>query len=99
MKRLFLSVVLFAGGSACTSAADFEPPVRLMAGGAAIRVENPGYAAPCWADLRGDGKSYLLVGQFADGKIQVFEHLNAEKFAPGKWLKAEGQIAEVPGVW
>ena len=70
-----------------------------MAGGAAIRVENPGYAAPCWADLRGDGKSYLLVGQFADGKIQVFEHLNAEKFAPGKWLKAEGQIAEVPGVW
>lgn len=99
MKRLFLSVVLLAGGSACSSGADFEPPVRLMAGGAAIRVESPGYAAPGWADLHGDGKNYLLVGQFNDGKIQVFEHLKGEKFAPGAWLKAEGQIAEVPGVW
>src|SRR5262245_4738357 len=44
--------------------ADFELPVRLRAGEAAIRVQSPGYAAPCLADLNGDGKMHLLVGQF-----------------------------------
>jgi hypothetical protein len=79
--------------------ADFEPPVRLMAGDAAIRVESPGWAAPAWVDLNGDGRMNLLVGQFSRGKIRVFEHLDAEKFAPGNWLQAEGNVAEVPGVW
>ncbi|MGH7138537.1 MAG: hypothetical protein ACREHD_22540 [Pirellulales bacterium] len=81
------------------SAADFELPVRLKAGMTALRAESPGFAAPCWADLKGNGKSYLLVGQFHDGKIQVFKHVEAEKFAPGEWLQAEGNVAEVPGVW
>jgi hypothetical protein len=78
---------------------DFERPVRLRAGDAGIRVESPGYAAPCWADIHGDGKMCLLVGQFRQGKIRVFQHLDAEKFAPGEWLEAEGEVAEVPGVW
>lgn len=102
MKRVLLSALLpallFSGGGAC-GAADFEPPVRLMAGDAAVRVESPGYAAPCWADLRGDGQNHLLVGQFNDGKIRVFKHLGGSKFAPGEWLQAEGKPAEVPGVW
>jgi hypothetical protein len=99
MKRLLLSVVLIGGSAGLCSAADFEPPVRLMSGNAAIRVEGPGYAAPCWADLHGDGKMHLLVGQFNQGKIRVFKHLGEEKFAPGNWLQAEGKVAEVPGVW
>jgi hypothetical protein len=99
MQRLLLSALLLGAGTACCSAADFEPPVRLKAGKAAIRVESPGYAAPCWADVNGDGKMHLLVGQFKKGKIRVFKHLNAEKFAPGEWLQAEGDVAEVPGVW
>jgi hypothetical protein len=99
MKRLLLSALLLASGTAWCSAADFQPPVRLKAGDAAIRVESPGYAAPCWADLQGDGKAHLLVGQFAKGKIRVFKHLGGEQFAPGKWLQAEGKVAEVPGVW
>ena len=72
MNRIFLSALLCGGGAALCSAADFEPPVRLMAGNSAIRVESPGYAAPCWADINGDGKMHLLVGQFNDGKIRVF---------------------------
>src|SRR5262245_3666149 len=44
--------------------ADFEPPVRLMAGDSAVRVESPGWAAPAWVDLKGDGRMQLLVGQF-----------------------------------
>ena len=99
MKRLLLSALLFGGGTAFCSAADFEPPVRLKAGAASIRVESPGYAAPCWADLKGDGTKLLLVGQFHQGKIQVFKHLGGEKFAPGNWLQAQGKVAEVPGVW
>ena len=99
MKRLLLSALLLGGGTAFCSAADFEPPVRLKAGNAAIRVESPGYAAPCWADINSDGKKHLLVGQFNQGKIRVFKHQDAEKFAPGTWLQAEGKVAEVPGVW
>jgi hypothetical protein len=99
MRRLLFSLLLFGGSTAFSSAADFEPPVRLKAGEAAVRVEMPGYAAPCWADVDGDGKKELLVGQFNQGKIRVFKHLGADKFAPGDWLKAEGKVAEVPGVW
>jgi hypothetical protein len=99
MRRLLLSAFLIAGSAAASSAADFAPPVRLKAGDAAIRVESPGYAAPGWADLDGDGKKELLVGQFRQGKIQVFQYEGAAKFAPGKWLEAEGKVAEVPGVW
>jgi hypothetical protein len=99
MKRLLLSALLLGGSTAFCSAADFEPPVRLKAGDAAVRVENPGYAAPCWADVDGDGKKELLVGQFNQGKIRVFKHLGADKFAPGTWLQADGKVAEVPGVW
>jgi hypothetical protein len=80
-------------------AVEFEKPVRMEAGGAAIRVESPGYAAPCWADIDHDGKKDLLVGQFSGGKIQVFKNLGDGKLAPGEWLKAEGSVAEVPGVW
>ena len=97
MKRHFLSMLLLGAGTAFSNAAEFEPPIRLKAGEAAIRVESPGFAAPCLANV--NGKSQLLVGQFNQGKIQIFEHLGAASFAPGKWLVAEGTVAEVPGVW
>jgi hypothetical protein len=106
MKRLFLSTLVLGGLAALAGAsppggkpAAFENPVRLMAGDTAIRVEAPGYACPCWADLKGDGKMQLLVGQFAKGKIRVFKHLDGAKFEPGEWLQADGKVAEVPGVW
>ncbi|HVA50938.1 MAG TPA: hypothetical protein VNH11_31640 [Pirellulales bacterium] len=97
MKRQLFSMLLLAAGTANSNAAEFEPPVRLKAGETAIRVESPGLAAPCWANVK--GKIQLFVGQFNQGKIQVFEHLDAQNFAPGKWLEAEGSVAEVPGVW
>ena len=99
MNQLMLSALLFGGSSAVCSAADFHTPVRLTAAGTAIRVESPGYAAPCWADIDGDGKKDLLVGQFNQGKIRVFKNLGAGKLGAGDWLKADGKVAEVPGVW
>ena len=41
----------------------------------------------------------LLVGQFNQGKIRVFNHLGGQQFGPGKWLQAGGKDAEIPGVW
>ncbi len=80
-------------------AADFDTPVRMAAEGESVKVEAPGYAAPCWADVDGDGKKDLLVGQFHDGKIKVYKNLGSGKLAKGEWLQADGQVAVVPGVW
>jgi hypothetical protein len=99
MKRVLLAALLPVCGAALCGAAEFERPVRLKADGVAVRVERPGYAAPCWADIDGDGKKDLLVGQFNGGKIRVFKNLGAGKLAKGTWLQADGKAAEVPGVW
>jgi hypothetical protein len=99
MKQQLLATLGLLGCTALCSAIEFAPPVRLKAGGVPIRVESPGYAAPCLADLDGKGKMDLLVGQFNKGKIQVFKGLGGLNFAKGTWLQAEGQVAEIPGVW
>lgn len=78
---------------------DFGPPMKLMAEGKPIQVVSPGFACPAWADLNGDGKPELLVGQFQDGKIKVYPHLEGVNFAPGEWLQADGKDATVPDVW
>ena len=99
MRRLLLSTMFVGCGLALGNAAEFQPPVRLQAEGAPVRVESPGYAAPCWADVDGDGKKDLLVGQFSGGKIRIYKNLGAGKLAAGEWLKAGSAVAEVPGVW
>lgn len=79
--------------------AEFTAPVRLKAAGEYVKTEEPGYAAPCWADADGDGLKDLVVGQFSGGKMKVYRNLGEGKLAEGKWLEAEGKVAEVPGVW
>jgi len=99
MKPSLLAGLLFLGGSALGAAPEFERPVRLKADGSPVRVEQPGYAAPCWFDIDGDGKKDLLVGQFNGGKIRVYKNLGDDKLAQGVWLQAGGKAAEIPGVW
>ena len=96
---ILLSTGLIASVLAFVEPPEFHPPIRLTADGKPIRVENPGYAAPCWADVNEDGKKDLLVGQFNGGKIRVYKSLGDNKFDAGNWLKADGAVAEIPGVW
>ena len=82
----------------------FHAPVRLKAGADYVKVEAPGYAAPALHDVNGDGKKDLVVGQFAGGKMHLFLGAGSSdngmpKLQKGTWLQAEGDIAEVPGVW
>ena len=93
-----LSTILVIGLCiGCSS--EFQPPTRLTAGGVPVRVDSPGYAAPCWADIDGDGKKDLLVGQFGGGVIRVYKNLGEGTLAPEQWLMADGAPAEVPGIW
>src|SRR5215468_5266642 len=96
-RGLGLLFAMSAAGIAI--AGDFQKPIRLKAGDDFIRVESPGYACPCLVDIDHDGKLDLLVGQFNQGKIKVYKGLGDMKFAPGEWLKADGDVAQVPGVW
>lgn len=94
----FAAVAVVAAVSAA-QAVEFNKPIQLKGGDAAVRVESPGYAAPCWADIDNDGLKDLLVGQFRKGKIHVFRNLGDNKLAKGQWLMADNKVAEVPGVW
>jgi hypothetical protein len=88
------AAVLLAAGAAdpATTKSDLAPPVAVQASGKPIDVDV-GHAAPCLADLLGEGKPQLLVGQFGDGKLRVYRNTGEAK-APGfkdfEWFKAGG---------
>jgi len=94
-----LTSLLFVPLLAAPQGPQFEPAVRMIANGSPVRVEAPGWAAPCWHDVDRDGKQDLVVGQFSGGKMRVFRGLGGGKLAAGEWLQAGGAVAEIPGVW
>jgi len=93
-------VLVLAAVTGAVHAADFHSAVRLSGGGEPIQMESPGYAAPCWADVTGDGKKDLLVGQYRGGKIRVYDGKEGiEKLGKGEWLMAGSEVAGIAGVW
>ncbi|MCA8957390.1 MAG: VCBS repeat-containing protein [Planctomycetes bacterium] len=80
-------------------APEFAAPTQVEADGVPVRTENPGYACPCWADVDGDGRADLVVGQFAGGKMKWYRNLGKGKLGKGQWIEVDGKVAEVPGVW
>jgi hypothetical protein len=74
------------------------PPVAVLAGGKAIDVDI-GHAAPFVADLLGEGKPQLLVGQFGEGKLRVYRNTGsarAPRFDKFEWFQAGGEVVKVP---
>ena len=81
----------------------FQTPQRVRAGGDIVAVESPGFACPTMADVDGDGKQDLVVGQFRGGNMQFCKNIadvgQPPQFAKSTWLMQGSQRLEVPGVW
>ena len=75
-----------------------KEPVRVKAAGEVVSLESPGFAAPHIADIDGNGKRELLVGQFNGGKMKVYSLGKDENVEGGKWLAGDGVLAQMPGV-
>lgn len=73
-------------------------PLKVVADGTAIDVSQ-GHAAPFVGDFDGDGNPDLLVGQFGDGKLQIFMNIGRRedpKFGAPAWFQASGNEGRVP---
>ena len=93
---IVFSLLALTGASV---AVEFEDPVMLKADNGPIRVESPGYASPSFADINGDGKKELLVGQFSQGNIWVYPQEPDGSYVSSSKLMVNGSAAIVPGVW
>ena len=94
------AVVLLAAPAAGPPPAypELAPPMALLAAGKPIDVDV-GHAAPCVADLLGEGNPQLLVGQFADGKLRVYRNAGAARaprFDKFEYFQAGGDAGKVP---
>jgi len=82
--------------AAPTRVRPLAPPVRLEAAGLAIDVGR--HAAPALADLDGDGRRDLLVGDAA-GRLLVYRNLGTEsqpRYETYEWFEAGGRQVRVP---
>ena len=79
-------------------APDLAPPALIQAGGKPLDVDV-GHAAPCVADLKGDGTLHLLVGQFGEGKLRIYPNAGTKaepRFDRFEWFRAGGDVGKVP---
>jgi hypothetical protein len=77
---------------------DLSPPVQIQAAGQPINVDM-GHPAPFLADLKGDGRLTLLVGQFGDGKLRLYPNVgtrNEPRFDKFEWFQVDGKVVHVP---
>ncbi len=98
---LAFAVVIFAIASVSfAQTIELEPPVRIEADGKPIDtgLDNWGHNGPTIADIDGDGKWELVVGDFS-GRFQIFKNTDDEKkpaFKSDGYLKAGDEVAKVP---
>ena len=79
-------------------APELRPGVRLEADGKTIDTDV-GHAAPHLADIDGDGKLDLLVGQFGDGILWTYKNIGSNtkpRYAAGVKFKGGKEDGRVP---
>ena len=87
-----------ASAYAAASGPTLAEPVQIMAGSKPISVDV-GHAAPCLADIDGDGQPELLVGQFGEGKLRIYKNEGTRtepRFGSFTWFQAGGTTGKVP---
>lgn len=81
------------------SAAELAPPVLLTAAGKPIDVEHGGHAAPWMADILGQGRKDLLVGEAFEGRLRIYPNVGTQtepRFEKHEWFQAGREIGRVP---
>ncbi|MEX2139111.1 MAG: VCBS repeat-containing protein [Pirellulales bacterium] len=108
MQRCFLAHIIAAlvsvavpsyAGEPERFSAELLPPVKIQANGRPLDVGRSGHAAPYFADVDGDGRRDLLVGQYADGRLRLYRNNGTNKaprFGSFEYVLAGGQPASVP---
>jgi hypothetical protein len=94
-----LPVAASAASNAPAPKAQLAPPVAVQADGKPIDITEVGHAAPFHADVDGDGKRDLLVGQFGGGKMKVYKNHGSDTaptFKALAWFEAAGEVVTTP---
>ena len=78
VSKTILVLMIVAGS--ITSAGELAAPQKINAAGRPIDVEHVGHAAPFVADIDGDGRKDLLVGEYYKGRLRIYRNVgtNAE---------------------
>ena len=98
MRLAITTLAVLALGVTAWADSELEKPVAIKAGEEAISVKV-GHAAPFMADMDGDGKRDLLVGQMGDGHLRVYKNTGSNSkptFADFALFRAAGEDAKVP---
>ena len=97
MRSITALTFLLLFAATCV-AQDFKPPVRIQAGGEPIDTAV-GHAAPYLYDFDGDGVRDLLVGQFGEGILKIYQNTgtnSSPEFAAGFEFKEATGDGRVP---
>lgn len=98
MNAYLIAGVAGLSFAANTLSSEFLPPFRVEAKDGPIDVEI-GHSAPWVADLNGDGRFDLLVGQFGEGKLRVYTNKGSAtepKFDAFAWFQGGSADGKVP---
>ena len=96
MLAALLAFIVVASPQADRKREELAKPEFVKSGGKRIDVDG-GHAAPFLADVDGDGKQDLLVGQYIDGRLRVYANMGDRRrprFGKFRWFEAGGALGK-----